>query len=59
MQVPTDVAVVMAVLQEDRKERIDVPVPLSTFSDDVATIHGVLPGWQRLHLSMCTCRYKL
>lgn len=40
LEVPTDVAVVMAVLQEDRKERIDVPVPLSTFSDDVATIHG-------------------
>ena len=40
MQVPSDLTVVMAVLKQERKERINVPVAASTFSDDVASIHG-------------------
>lgn len=37
---PSDLAVVMAMLKQERKERISVPVAPSTFSDDVASIHG-------------------
>ena len=40
MQVPSELAIVKALLKQERRERVDVPVPGSTFPDDVATIHG-------------------
>ena len=43
LQVPSDLAIVMAMLQQERKERVDVAVSPSTFADDVAAIHGAPP----------------
>ena len=40
---PSDLAVVTAMLQQERVDRTDVPTPVSTFPEDIAAIHGVWP----------------
>ena len=39
-QVPNDAEVIAAQLRMERKERIHVPGPSSTFAEDVQAIHG-------------------
>lgn len=40
MQIPSDLAVVKALLSQEKKERLSVDVPPSTFAQDVVAIHG-------------------
>ncbi|KAK9857634.1 hypothetical protein WJX84_009149 [Apatococcus fuscideae] len=44
LEVPSDAEVMVAQLRMERKERVHVPAPSSTFADDVLMIHGEAPS---------------
>ncbi|KAK9804488.1 hypothetical protein WJX73_008895 [Symbiochloris irregularis] len=44
LEIPSDLAVVKALLHQEKKERMSVDVPPSTFAQDIAAIHGETSG---------------
>ena len=52
LQVPSDTEIVLAQLRMERRARTSVPVPPSTFAEDVAGITGQ-PGWSAQAAHTC------
>ena len=46
---PSDAEVMVAQLRMERKERVHVPAPSSTFADDVLMIHGEAASVKHLY----------
>ena len=44
LQVPSDAEIMVAQLHLERKQRIHVPAPASSFADDIHAIHGEPPS---------------